>query len=369
MICVNTNLQFDAVFNLSAAQRRHEYAVAAEKMGTRAKYIEKDLWTCHVLDVVFNAPLPDRPRLLFKGGTSLSKVYNAIQRFSEDIDITVFREDLGFVGDRDPANPELSNNRRRKLVDGLIAKTTDFIQGDLRCSLQSGLHGCRVIADQNDSEGMTLLVEYDSVYEQIPDDYVKPVIRLEGGARSALEPHSLQSVSPYIQSQLTDIDLSVPGITAIAPARTFLDKLLILHGWYCGYRDQGRLPSEGQRLSRHYYDFATMTPTDIADRAIDDTDLFNNVISHAQRLFRRGWMKLGEINTEGIKLVPQEKLRKTLETDYNMMRGMLFGDIPSFSSLIEQLKPLELKLNESLLGETDSMEIQTDTVTKAPGHT
>jgi len=191
---------------------------------------------------------------------------------------------MEFSGNTDPANPALSNNQRRKLVEALVGKTADFIQGDLCLSLEESLHDCRIRLDPDDSEGMTLLVEYDSLYETGADSYVQPRIKIEGGARSALEPHSLQSVSPYIQSQLEGYDLSVSGITTIAAERTFLDKLLILHGWHCGYRDEGRLPKEGQRLSRHYYDVGIMASTAIAENAIHNTALFRSVRSRANAL-------------------------------------------------------------------------------------
>ena len=354
---MSINPHFKTFLGLSEAERRIAYESAADMLNTSDKYIEKDLWTCHVLDALFNTVTTERTRLLFKGGTSLSKGYNVIQRFSEDIDITVFREDMGFAGDNDPANPAMSNNQRRKLVQALVGKTAEYIQGDLRNTLLAELHDCHLRVDPKDDEGMTLLVEYDSLYENAPKEYIQPHIKIEGGARSALEPHSLQAVSPYIQSQLEDIDLSVTGITTIDAERTFLDKLLILHGWHCGYRDQDRLPSEGQRLSRHYYDVATMATTTFANRAINDMALFKNVIDHAQMLYRRSWMKLDEIKTEGIKLIPQDELHKNLETDYNLMKGMLFGEKPSFSSLVERIKVLENNFNEHILGETNSMEV------------
>ena len=342
---MSINPEYGAFLGLPANRRIKEYEIVAEKIGTLPEYIEKDLWTCHVLDALFNADVSDRPRLLFKGGTSLSKVYDAIQRFSEDVDITVFRQDMEFAGDADPANPEMSNSRRRKLVERLVGKTAEYIQGDLRNTLLTGLHNCHVLMDPEDSEGMTLLVEYDSLYDTGVGAYVQPRIKIEGGARSALEPHSLQSVSPYIQSQLEGYDLSVSGITTIAAERTFLDKLLILHGWHCGYRDEGRLPKEGQRLSRHFYDVGAMAMTSIAEKAINDPNLLNSVITHAQMLFHRGWMKLGEIGTDGIRLVPQDALYKSLETDYSLMRGMLFGDKPSFSTLVNRIEVLEKRLN------------------------
>ena len=288
---MSANPRFKTFLGLPDNERRAVYESAADSLNTSDKYIEKDLWTCHVLDALFNTGTTGLPRLLFKGGTSLSKVYHVIQRFSEDIDITIFREDLGFAGPDDPANPSLSANLRRKLVDALVKSAAEFIRGDLRNALQAGLHDCHIRPDPEDAEGMTLFVEYDSLYESGDESYVQPRIKIEGGARSALGPHSPQAVSPYIQSQLEDIDLSVSGIVTIAAERTFLDKLLILHGWHCGYRDTGRLPGDGRRLSRHYYDVATMARTITAETAINNTALFNDVISHAQMLFRRGWMK------------------------------------------------------------------------------
>ena len=134
---MSINPEYGAFLGLPANRRIKEYEIVAEKIGALPEYIEKDLWTCHVLDALFNADVSDRPRLLFKGGTSLSKVYDAIQRFSEDVDITVFRQDMEFAGDADPANPEMSNSRRRKLVERLVGKTAEYIQGDLRNTLTS----------------------------------------------------------------------------------------------------------------------------------------------------------------------------------------------------------------------------------------
>ena len=365
------NPVFSTFLSLPDTERHSVFQVTREKFDMPLVLIEKDLWACHVLDALFNSGVAEQPRLLFRGGTSLSKVYNVIRRFSEDIDITVFREDLKFTGDNDPANPELGSKRRRRLVEALVKKTAGFIQEELSNTLKAHLHDCNIRPDPNDKEGMTLFVEYDSLYKPADESYVQPRIKIEGGARSALEPHSMHAVSPYIQSQLVDYNLSVPGITTIDAERTFLDKLLILHGWHCGYRDQGRLPIEGRRLSRHYYDIATMATTLVAENAINNTDLFNNVISHAQLLFRRGWMKLDEIATDGIKLVPQDGLNNSLEADYKAMQEMLFGNIPSFSQLVDNIGVLEQQLNEIILGETNSTEIPTQahiesTVTPSP---
>ena len=346
------NPVFKRFFDLPETERQAVFRVAGETLDMPLVLMEKDLWTCHVLDALFNSGATSRPHLLFKGGTSLSKAYNLIQRFSEDIDITVFREDMGFGGENDPANPALGTNRRRRLVEALTGKTAEFIQGELADTLKTCLHNCKVAPDLDDKEGMTLLVEYESLCKPTDEAYVQPRIKIEGGARSALEPHSIRAVSPYIQSQLEAFDLSVRGITTIDAERTFLDKLLILHGWHCGYRDGGRLPGDGQRLSRHYYDVAAMTTSAIAENAMNNTALFNDVIAHAQLLFRRGWMKLDQIDADGIKLVPRDGLYNSLEADYKAMREMLFGDIPSFSTLVGHLGELEKQFNQIILSGT-----------------
>lgn len=125
--------------------------------------------------------------------------------------------------------------------------------------------------------------------------------------------------------------------------------------WMRGYRDEGRLPKEGQRLSRHYYDVGIMANTAIAENAIHNTALFRNVIDHAQMLFRRSWMKLDEIETGGIRLAPQDALHKSLEIDYRLMGGMLFGDKPSFSTLVDYIEILEKRVNECISGETNTL--------------
>ncbi len=141
----------------------------------------------------------------------------------------------------------------------------------------------------------------------------------------------------------------MPGLITIAAERTFLDKVMILHGWYCGHRDEERLPKDKDRLSRHYYDVATMMETPVVGEAMDDIQLVKDVIKHAELFFKRGWMKLDEIFIDGLKIVPQDKLRKSLERDYNAMQEMLFGDIPPFLSLIKRIEELEHCLNEKVL--------------------
>ena len=340
------NPQFITFLELPEKERLAIFETSAERLNTLGSYIEKDFWVCYTLDAIYNNRPEDHPRILFKGGTSLSKVFEAIHRFSEDIDIVIFREDLGFSGENDPLNPELSNNARKKLVKAMNEKASNYITNDLANILKESLPGCNVEQDPDAEDGMTLLVHYPSLYETDGDEYVTSRVKVEGGARSALDPHDVYSIIPYIQGDLEGQNFEVTNLRTIAAERTLLEKALILHGRYCGYRDENRLPSDQNRLSRHYYDVAMMASTDIATTAINDKDLFDNVIEHTQILFSSKWMKLDEILTDQLHLVPVDDLATQLKKDYSAMQGMILGESPKFEEIIEKIAEFEKRMNE-----------------------
>jgi len=327
-----------------AQERRDIFDACAERLDTLPTYIEKDFWVCNVLDALYNGRAPDQPRLLFKGGTSLSKVFAVIQRFSEDIDMVVFRDDIGFSGDRDPTNPALGTNARNRLSQELKETASEFIRGALAVELRDLLSDCTIAEDPDDPDHSTLLVQYPSLYDSGSDAYVLPRVKIEGGARSALDPHALQELSPYIADELEE-DMSVGGLITIDPERTLLEKVLILHGWHCGFRDQGRLPNDRNLLSRHYYDVAMMAPTPIADRAVEDTELLDAVRDHTLAFFPRGWMKLHEARPGTIRLSPQDGLAARLATDYTAMQGMILGEALDFDEIMARIATLEERLN------------------------
>lgn len=174
-----------------------------------------------------------------------------------------------------------------------------------------------------------------------------PQVKIEAGARSALDPNLACSITPYIADELPDWSLEVKNITVIAPERTYLDKLLILHGVHCGYRDAGRLPREKQRISRHYYDAAMITATDIAISALSDMDLLDDVRAHNMLAFRQAWKKLEEAVPGSLRLLPQKEPRAVIERDYEQMQEMLFGDAPDFGWIMEQLEYAESIINKA----------------------
>jgi hypothetical protein len=339
------NPAYEHFLALPDRERRDVFNAAAERLDTLPIYIEKDFWVCRVLDGLYHGLPDDHPRLLFKGGTSLSKAFGAIRRFSEDIDVVVFRNDLGFTDDRDPTRRDLSHKARERLVGELKESASRYICMDLATCLSELFVPCKIAEDEEDVDRSTLLVQYPSLYASESDAYVAPRVKIEGGARSAWDPHAGQTVTPYIQEELGEMALAIGGVPTLAPERTFLEKALILHGWHCGYRDQERLPDDRHRLSRHYYDMSMMARTAIAERALENQTLLNQVRDHTLAFFRRGWMKLEEARPGSIHLMPQDALATFLAGDYDAMQGMILGESPPFEDILRSISDLETRIN------------------------
>jgi hypothetical protein len=336
-----------AFLGYSAEDRRDFFEATADDFDTVPTYVEKDFWVCLTLDALYNGPTTvERPRLLFKGGTSLSKVFQVINRFSEDVDVVVFPEDLGFTEERDPTASGLSRKKRGQLVEELMAAASGYICGQLYTDLQGALPSCAVDIDEDDRERSTLLVQYPTLYEQAADVYVRPRVKIEGGARSALAPHAAQTIEPYVASRLPETNCSIDGVLTLGAERTFWEKALILHAWHCGHRDEGRVPEDRHRLSRHYYDVAMMAISGIADAALADLPLLYRVRDHNLMFFSSAWMKFVEAVPGSLRLLPQEGLRDALEKDYAAMTGMILGTAPEFQTIMSRLEALQRRIDK-----------------------
>ena len=343
---------FASFLNLPEQGRRDVFAAAAHRLDTVPGYIEKDFWVCLVLDALFNRLPGGHPRLLFKGGTSLSKAFGLIRRFSEDIDLVVCRDDLGFTGERDPtAAVGLSSNRRNALFGELAQTCSSYVLGDLKVALTSligGLtEGYAVGPDADADSGQTLLVTYPTLYPGDDDAYVAPRVKIEAGARSALEPRVTCAVSPFVADELPNWRFGAENVSALAPERTSWEKLLILHGLHCGYRDARRLPTDRDRISRHYYDAATIAKTRTGKAALSDTDLLDAVRKHNLIAFRQAWKRFEEAVPGSLRLVPQPELRVAIERDYRAMRDMVLGDAPAFEWILDRLRDAEVAANRT----------------------
>ena len=255
---------FERLLSLPDQIRKDVFERTADRLDAEPGNIEKDFWVCFVLDVLYNRLPEEHLPLLFKGGTALSKAFSLINRFSEDIDIVVDRNGLGFGTDQDPFSSGLSGKERGRRFEKLKGACGAYVCGKLASSLTTFLgEWCNILPDEYDEQ--TLLIKYPTFYPNEGSGYVLPYVKLEGGARSAVAPSTIASATPYISEEfLEGWSFKVENLHVIEPTRTYLDKLLILHGAHCRYRDEKRLPPEGHRISRHYYDAATILPVTTA---------------------------------------------------------------------------------------------------------
>ncbi len=320
------------------------FLATAQRLGVPPAFVEKDYWVCLVLCALYQDLPADHPELSFKGGTSLSKGFSLIHRFSEDIDIVVSPTGLGFTGARDPL-ADMSRKARDKLYDELKAACAEYVHGQLSPTVAQAVanitNGCTFRKD----DSMTVLVEYPSVITSGRPGYVAPRVKIECGPRSATEPSTDCEVQAYISADIPNHNFDVGGVRTISPKRTFWEKALILHGQHCGFRDAGKLPADENRLSRHYYDVAVISETEIGAQALADLDILGLVRAHNLVAFPQAWKKFEEAVPGTLRVVPQPELRVALERDYRAMTDMIFGDVPSFDWIVERLTHIEETVN------------------------
>jgi hypothetical protein len=218
----------------------------------------------------------------------------------------------------------------------------------MKTDLSKLLPQCTFEDDGDDPDKSSLRVKYPSLLKA--DGYLKPWVKIECGARGAREPEAKRGIAPYIQQELgTKIKLVTDGITLIAAERTFWEKVLILHGIHCGFRDEKRKPGENNLISRHYYDVAMMRDRPEGLKAIRDIALLTKVREHKLLLFKRGWEKLEEAKPGSIRLVPQDGIKDDLAKDYEAMSGMMFGDAPDFDWVLGEIAKLEEAIDKRLV--------------------
>lgn len=348
------NPAFTRVIAASDADRRDLFASTARRIGTTDQNVEKDFWVCWTLDALFHRLPPGGPRLLFKGGTALSKAFGLIGRFSEDIDITVFRDDLGEGASLQDLEA-LSGKKRRAKLDAIKDTCRQYIRGDLRPQLESVVANALqsagaqpnvlvVAEDDDDPDGQTLLIRYKSVAGR-GAPYVQPSVRIESGAKSALDPNVPAEVEPFVAAELPELDLRVPHVTTIEPRRTFWDKVVILHGLRRWFEIRDELRQEGQRVSRHFYDLHCLLESDIGPAAMADLALGEECVRHARIFFDRAPFDLIRAVPGTFALAPTEGMRDRLERDYDRMSGMIFGPVPAFDVVVASIVELEHRLN------------------------
>ncbi len=330
--------------SLSRADQVALFGAAAERLRIAAHMVEKDAWVCWTLRHLFE--LPDaRAHFIFKGGTSLSKVWKVIHRFSEDIDISLSREWLGFAGERDPEAAEGKERRRR--LDALSAacatKLRDEVLPALRQNFAAALGASSWSLDVAPDDAQTLLFAYPTAMTETPGaGYVRPVVKIECGARSDRWPVAEQQLAPYLADAFPEVfpdaQFSVPVLDI---ERTFWEKATILHAE--AHRPADKATPD--RFSRHYADLAALSGTPAGAAALVRDDLRARVVEHKQVFFASAWASFPTAVPGTFRLIPSAERLTTLAADYRAMQEMFFRTPPTWAEVVATLTALEQRIN------------------------
>lgn len=324
----------DDIARRSNSERAELFSQTAAKDGRfNPAIVEKDFWVCWMLNHLFSSEL--RNKLIFKGGTSLSKVFNLIERFSEDIDLILNWQ--GLI-DEDPMQAR-NKTRQDKLNKRLDEAGERFIHNNLFPAIHDLCAGiCEVEMSQDNPN--VILIKYPAAF---PRSYLRQEILLEIGPKAAWIPHATYQTYSYAalaypkQFKNAKVDL-----IATTPERSFWEKVTILHA-------EAHRPASKKappRYSRHYYDTAQMADSSVKNTALADPGLLERVVEFKQRFYPSGHAHYDLARIGTLKLLPPEHAMANLASDYSKMREMIYGNYPSFAEIIAKLKNLEKEINQ-----------------------
>jgi predicted nucleotidyltransferase component of viral defense system len=309
-------------------------AIAAEK-GMTPFAVEKDWWVSRTLEIIFQMPIA--AHLVFKGGTSLSKAWKLINRFSEDIDLAIDREFFeGYKG-------EISKTQIGKLrkVAGVYTTGVFFEELQQEFIVKGFVELEFKIIDTGESDQDPRIIEiyYPNVITQ-PTEYVLPRVQIEISCRSLREPFSIQTFGSLVDEFYIDRDFaeSLFEVQTVNPERTFLEKLFLLHEEF--HRPAAKMRVD--RLSRHLYDIYYLAKAGIASKAINDKELYETIVSHRYKFSRVGEVDYNLHNPLTVNPIPVAAKLDDWKSDYaKMMEDMIYEvKKPSFEELISNLHDL-----------------------------
>jgi len=306
-----------------------------KKLSLRA--IEKDWWVTMTLRTLFECQCFNH--IVFKGGTSLSKAWNLIERFSEDIDIAIDRKFFGFDGEL-----------KKRQINNLRRASCSYIKDELQHELNQKLRENGIVgftsfvpeAEATTKDPQIIEIHYNSLFAP---DYVQNKVVIEIGARSLVEPSKnvqLRSIIAdfYPNADYADDYFSVP---TVIPQRTFLEKAFLLH-------EEFQKPPEkirAERMTRHIYDLEKIMDTNYAADALKNIDLYNVIVQHRKTLTALKEVDYSTHVPEKINFVPPAFIMDTWRKDYeDMQSGMIYGKSLSFGELIERIKELNERFRE-----------------------
>lgn len=325
-------------YKVAKETKVNAYNQIAESTGMSPFAVEKDWWVVQALSIIFELEIGKA--LVFKGGTSLSKVWGLISRFSEDIDLAVDRSFFGYEG-------ELSKSQRTKLRKDSSEYITESLFPELQeVFKQKELDDIEfklVEAVSSDQDPRIIEIYYPHVIEA--PGYLAPRVQLEIGSRSLIEPFSVQKIKSLVDEHFSSKEFAQKkvSIPTVIPERTFLEKIFLLHEEFHRPPEKIRV----DRLSRHLYDVYQISQTKIADNAINDQKLYETIVKHRHRYTKVGGVDYNLHQPQTINPIPLEEFKKSWKKDYQTMQEqMIYGDSPSFEEMIAGIQSLVEKINK-----------------------
>lgn len=312
---------------------------AKDHPGINQLAIEKDWWVMVTLKALFRTTCADS--LIFKGGTSLSKGFQIIERFSEDIDLAISHSFFGI--------DKTSKSQREKLRKMARVFVHDTLSSELDARLQElGVSGYRVenVTHQLDKDGnlkaidsdkdpTVILLHYDSVVEGSVD-YIPPRVKIEISCLSMDEPTEVREIQSYIADSFKEEDETLASIRTVLPSRTFLEKIFLLAEEF--QKDKPR----HVRMSRHLYDLERLMDSEYGRKALADRGLYDAIVEHRRTYYALKYVDYDKHAPRAISFVPPASVQELWAADYaDMKRYFIYGDSLSFEQLIERVEELQ----------------------------
>ncbi|MFG0590687.1 nucleotidyl transferase AbiEii/AbiGii toxin family protein [Myroides odoratimimus] len=303
--------------------------------------IEKDWWVCILLKAIFQSKYAGS--IIFKGGTSLSKAYNLIQRFSEDIDLIIDRSLLGF-GELDS---KTQIKKLRKASGGFIINEfrEELIHQLTELGVDPSLYEIKYNDHVDDtSDPNTLEVYYQSCVPAT-NVYIQQRVLLEMGARSLTEPAESKPIISYIDSEFSKSTFAMPefNVEVVVPTRTLIEKVLLLHEEFSKPIENIRT----DRLTRHFYDISKIMDSEFGELAIVDDNLFTSIVDHRKKVTPLRGIDYSNHKKGKLSILPPEEVLEKWEEDYKTMQEyMIIGGSLNWTDLLICLKEIENKFNK-----------------------
>ncbi|MFA6291296.1 MAG: nucleotidyl transferase AbiEii/AbiGii toxin family protein [Victivallales bacterium] len=323
----------DKIARLPAGERSELFKSTALRKGMAEAAVEKDFWVCWVLGRLFEHPELSQI-ILFKGGTSLAKVFHLIERFSEDIDLILDWRLLT----KDNPKAKRTKTQQELFNEGINESAQVYIREKMLVEI-SKLVDPICSATINGRDPHIVNITFPALFS---DGYLKPYIQLEIGPLGSWIPNEEYKIRPYAAEAFPDVfEKPECKVKAIKAERTFWEKITILHQE--AFRPEGKPQPSG--YSRHYYDTAMMSQSPVKKAALPDTELMRNVVEFKKKFYPRAWANYDKAVPGTFKIVPPNHVLDSIRKDYTMMENMIFGKYPPFDEIMETLRGLEMEIN------------------------